>query len=57
MLYAAVEQSPQREFIDPHLLERYFAKFNEKFFAYCIAELEKINAFYAGKYLISSNES
>lgn len=51
MLYAAVEQSPSREFIDPHVLERYFTKFNEKFFAYCNEELEKINTFYAGKLL------
>lgn len=49
MLYTAVEESPSREFIDPDLLNRYFIKFNEKFFAYCSTELEKINSFYAGK--------
>lgn len=49
MLYTAVEESPSREFIDPDLLNRYFMKFNEKFFEYCSTELEKINLFYAGK--------
>ncbi|XP_063705929.1 solute carrier family 53 member 1-like [Culicoides brevitarsis] len=49
MLYKAVEESPSREFVDPDLLNRYFFKFNETFFAYCSTELEKINTFYAEK--------
>lgn len=47
-LYAAVEQSPSAELVDPEVLTRYFAKFDEQFFHYCDSELAKINTFYSG---------
>ncbi|XP_058829753.1 solute carrier family 53 member 1 isoform X1 [Topomyia yanbarensis] len=48
-LYAAVEQSPSAELVDPEELTRYFAKFDEQFFHYCDSELAKINTFYSEK--------
>jgi len=48
MLYAAVEQVPAPEQVDPDSLSRYFAKFDEKFFSFCDKELAKINTFYSG---------
>ncbi|XP_030756041.1 xenotropic and polytropic retrovirus receptor 1 homolog isoform X2 [Sitophilus oryzae] len=48
MLYAAVEQAPSAEVVEPHILTRYFAKFDEQFFSYCDKELTKINTFYSG---------
>lgn len=48
MLYAAVEQAPSAELVDPEMLTRYFAKFDEKFFHYSDKELAKINTFYSG---------
>jgi hypothetical protein len=48
MLYAAVEQAPSAELIEPEVLTRYFAKFDEQFFHYCDKELAKINTFYSG---------
>uniref|UniRef100_A0A1S4GPK0 SPX domain-containing protein n=2 Tax=gambiae species complex TaxID=44542 RepID=A0A1S4GPK0_ANOGA len=48
-LYAAVEQSPSAELVDPEVLTRYFAKFDEQFFHYCDSELAKINTFYSEK--------
>lgn len=48
MLYAAVEQAPSAELVDPEMLTRYFTKFDEKFFHYSDKELAKINTFYSG---------
>lgn len=48
LLYAAIEQAPAAEGIEPHVLEGYFSKFDEKFFHYCDKELAKINTFYSG---------
>ncbi|XP_060520077.1 solute carrier family 53 member 1-like isoform X2 [Cylas formicarius] len=49
MLYAAVEQAPSAEVVEPDILTRYFAKFDEQFFTYCDKELTKINTFYSEK--------
>ncbi|XP_012279516.1 xenotropic and polytropic retrovirus receptor 1 isoform X1 [Orussus abietinus] len=49
LLYAAVEQAPAADATEPHVLERYFSKFDEKFFHYCDKELTKINTFYSEK--------
>lgn len=49
LLYAAVEQSPSAEVVEPDVLRRYFAKFDEQFFHYCEKELAKINTFYSEK--------
>ncbi|GLH09035.1 hypothetical protein R5R35_012540 [Gryllus longicercus] len=49
MLYAAVEQAPSAELVEPEVLTRYFAKFDEQFFHYCDKELTKINTFYSEK--------
>ena len=35
MLYSAIEQSPSAELVDPDILRRYFAKFDEQFFLFC----------------------
>lgn len=51
MLYVSVEQTPKQGFVTQNSLDRYFTKFNGKFFGYCLNELEKINAFYAGNNL------
>nr|CAD7432787.1 unnamed protein product [Timema monikensis] len=49
MLYAAVEQAPSAELVEPEVLTRYFTKFDEQFFLYCDKELTKINTFYSEK--------
>lgn len=49
LLYTAVEQSPSGDVIDPEILTRYFAKFDEQFFHFCDNELAKINTFYSEK--------
>lgn len=51
MLYAAVEQAPSAELVEPEILTRYFAKFDEQFFSYCDKELTKINTFYSGEHI------
>lgn len=48
LLYAAVEQAPSGEVVEPEVVSRYFAKFDEQFFHYCDKELTKINTFYSG---------
>ncbi|KAK9710247.1 SPX domain [Popillia japonica] len=48
LLYSAVEQAPSAEHVEPEILQRYFAKFDEQFFHYCDKELTKINTFYSG---------
>lgn len=53
MLYAAVEQAPSAELVDPEVLTRYFTKFDEQFFHYSDKELTKINTFYSGKIIMS----
>ena len=35
LLYAAVEESPSPEVVEPDVLQRYFANFDEKFFTFC----------------------
>lgn len=50
MLYAAVEQAPSAELVEPDVVTRHFAKFDEQFFHYCDKELAKINTFYSGKF-------
>ncbi|XP_031828109.1 solute carrier family 53 member 1 isoform X1 [Nomia melanderi] len=49
LLYAAVEQAPSADTTESHVLERYFNKFDDKFFHYCDKELAKINTFYSEK--------
>lgn len=49
MLYAAQEQAPSAEVVEPEVLTRYFTTFDEQFFHYCEKELTKINTFYSGK--------
>lgn len=49
MLYSSIEQSPSAELVDPEVLTRYFAKFDEQFFHFCDSELAKINTFYSEK--------
>lgn len=48
MLYAAVEQAPSAELVEPDVVTRYLAKFDEEFLHYCDKELAKINTFYSG---------
>lgn len=57
MLYAAVEQAPSAELVDPEMLTRYFTKFDEKFFHYSDKELAKINTFYSGESRIKMSQS
>ncbi|KAH1004031.1 hypothetical protein HUJ04_003845 [Dendroctonus ponderosae] len=49
MLYGAVEQAPSAELVEPDILTRYFAKFDEQFFSFSEKELTKINTFYSEK--------
>lgn len=49
MLYAAVEEAPSAESVEPEIVNRHFANFDEQFFLYCDRELKKINTFYAEK--------
>jgi len=49
MLYAAVEEAPSAELVEPEVLRRHFANFDEHFFHYCDKELAKINTFYSEK--------
>ena len=35
MLYTAIEESPSAEVVEPEVLDRYFANFDEKFFTFC----------------------
>ena len=54
ILYQAMEQSPSAEVVEPEVIARYFAKFDEQFFTYCDKELAMINTFYSGNYSFSS---
>ncbi|XP_041985255.1 xenotropic and polytropic retrovirus receptor 1-like isoform X3 [Aricia agestis] len=49
MLYTAVEEAPSAENVEPEVLSRHFANFDETFFHYCDQELKKINTFYSEK--------
>lgn len=49
MLYMAVEEAPSVESVEPEIVQRHFANFDEQFFLYCDRELKKINTFYAEK--------
>ncbi|CAK1540989.1 unnamed protein product [Leptosia nina] len=49
MLYTAVEEAPSAENVEPEVLSRHFANFDETFFHYCDEELKKINTFYSEK--------
>lgn len=49
MLYMAVEEAPSAESVEPEIVARHFANFDEQFFLYCDKELKKINTFYAEK--------
>lgn len=51
MLYSAVEQAPSAELVEPDVVTRYFAKFDEVFLHFCDKELAKINTFYSGNIL------
>lgn len=50
MLYLTVEQAPSAESVEPEILTRHFANFDEHFFHYCDKELKKINTFYSEKF-------
>ncbi|ODN00179.1 Xenotropic and polytropic retrovirus receptor 1 [Orchesella cincta] len=49
MLYSAVEQSPASDVVEPEIITRYFAQFDEQFFHFSEKELVKINTFYNEK--------
>ncbi|XP_012286703.1 xenotropic and polytropic retrovirus receptor 1 homolog isoform X1 [Orussus abietinus] len=49
MLYAAVEEAPSAESVEPEVISRHFASFDEVFFTFCDRELKKINTFYSEK--------
>lgn len=48
MLYEAVEEAPSADAVEPEVLQRHFASFDEIFFQYCDGELKKINTFFSG---------
>jgi hypothetical protein len=48
ILYQAQEQAPSAEVVEPEVIARYYAKFDEQFFTYCDKELAMINTFYSG---------
>ncbi|KAL3284885.1 hypothetical protein HHI36_019021 [Cryptolaemus montrouzieri] len=49
MLYMVVENAPSQESVEPEIIKRHFANFDEQFFLYCDKELKKINTFYSEK--------
>ena len=49
MLYTAVEEAPSAESVEPEIITRHFASFDEVFFTFCERELKKINTFYSGR--------
>lgn len=55
MLYTAVEEAPSDESVEPEVISRHFASFDEVFFTFCDRELKKINTFYSGKSLFNTN--
>lgn len=54
MLYSAVEEAPSAESVEPEVISRHFAAFDEDFFKFCEHELKKINTFYSGKNYLSA---
>jgi hypothetical protein len=52
ILYQAQEQAPSAEVVEPEVIARYYAKFDEQFFTYCDKELAMINTFYSGLCLL-----
>lgn len=52
MLYTAVEEAPSAESVEPEVISRHFASFDEVFFTFCDRELKKINTFYSGKRIL-----
>ncbi|XP_032679557.1 xenotropic and polytropic retrovirus receptor 1 homolog [Odontomachus brunneus] len=49
MLYTAMEEAPSAESVEPEVISRHFASFDEIFFTFCDRELKKINTFYSEK--------
>lgn len=49
MIYAAVEEAPSAELVEPEVLTRHFANFDDCFFQQCDQELKKINTFFSEK--------
>lgn len=49
MLYLTVEEAPSAESVEPEIVTRHLANFEEQFFLYCDKELKKINTFYSEK--------
>nr|CAD7256647.1 unnamed protein product [Timema shepardi] len=49
MLYLVVEEAPSAESVEPEIITRHFANFDEHFFHFCDSELKKINTFYSGE--------
>ncbi|XP_060078011.1 solute carrier family 53 member 1-like isoform X1 [Ylistrum balloti] len=49
MLYEAQEQSPSAEVTDQTIIQRFLARFDERFFQFCDKELAKINTFFYEK--------
>ncbi|XP_014487113.1 PREDICTED: xenotropic and polytropic retrovirus receptor 1 isoform X2 [Dinoponera quadriceps] len=49
MLYTAVEEAPSVESVEPEVISRHFASFDEVFFTFCDRELKKINTFFSEK--------
>ena len=49
MLYLAMEEAPDSEVVEPDVLQRYYAHFDEKFFTFCQKELDKIDIFFSEK--------
>lgn len=54
MLYTAVEEAPSAESVEPEVISRHFASFDEVFFTFCDRELKKINTFYSGKNILDT---
>ena len=43
-----MEQAPSAEVVEPDVIARFYAKFDEQCFTYCDKELAMINTFYSG---------
>jgi len=50
ILYQAMEQAPSAEVVEPDVIARFYAKFDEQFFTYCDKELAMINTFFSEKF-------
>ena len=49
LLYTAQENSPPADISDEETIKKYYAKFDQKFFARCQLELNKVNMFFTEK--------